>query len=452
MTTKLTLAAGLMLSTTAAYAGGIDRNLTNYGTLFEKGNYAELSYSSVMPDVSGAYAGTTAAFGASTGNMSLDFNTLSGALKYDLTPRLALGLYFNQPFGADAEYPDGAYRGLAAEWDSNGQTIMMKYAVTPNISVYGGVRSIESQANILIPNQLIAQPIAEAQADGAQQLGAGAARANAAFEAARDAAVEAFTGGDAVRGAALQAQAQAFGAQAIDLRDRALALEAQARATAATISPATNATTGPFTYRANTDKDRQESYVIGAAYERPEIALRVALTYEEGYTHEFDASETITATGLDLDSTLEIEMPDVITLDFQTGIAPGTLVFGSIRHATWSDWQVAPDGYVALTGERVTGIDSDVTTYRIGMGRQFNDQFSGFARITYEDPNGDVASRLAPTDGSRAFGFGGTYTRDAVKITGGIEYIQFGEATDGSGTVFADNDAIGLGLSVGYRF
>ncbi|MCF7700213.1 hypothetical protein [Loktanella sp. M215] len=411
MKQMMKITAAFLLGTTAAQAAGIDRNLTNYGILFEQGNYVELSYAAVKPSVSGNYQEPYATFGGngSTGVMSKDFSTLSGSLKYDLTPRLALGLFFNQPFGADANYPQGFYRGLSAEWDSNGQTIVMKYKVTPAISVYGGVRSIESEANIVIPSQLLGASTAKA-----------AATAAAAAQQAGD-----------------LAQAQQLGAQAQAILDPASAL------------------TGRFTYTAHAEKDRQTSYIIGAAYERPEIALRVALTYETGYTHKFGTTETFG--GADLPrSTTSISMPDVYTLDFQSGVAKDTLVFGSIRHATWSDWHVRPAGYVDLTsGQDVTGIDSDSTTYRLGVGRKFNDAISGFVRVTYEPGNGDDLSRLAPTDGSTSFGIGGTYTKDAFKITGGVEYIKFGEGNDDTSTTntfFADNDAVAVGVSVGYRF
>ena len=453
MKTQLTLTAALLLSTTAVSAAGIDRSLTNYGTLFETGNYVELSYAGVRPDVSGTYPpAVAAAFGGetSTGVMSRDFSTLSISAKYDLTDRLAVGLFSNQPFGADALYPQGAYQGLQAEWNSRGTTVVLKYKVSPNISVYGGVRSIVSQADILIPNQLVGASAASQLADGARQAAAGAQQAADGALAAQAAAEAAALAGDFATAATL-------GQQALDLATQAQTLAAQAQAAAgqaqAILDPA-NATTGPFTYTANTDSDRQTSYLIGAAYEKPEIALRVALTYESGYTHSFDTTENLAAAGLaDLQSVTRISMPDVYTLDFQSGVAKDTLVFGSIRHATWSDWEVRPIGYETATGgERVTGIDSDSTTYRIGVGRKFSDAFSGFARVTYEPGNGDVASRLAPTDGSTSFGVGGTYTNGPIKLTGGVEYIKFGEATDDSGTVFADNDAVALGLSVGYRF
>ncbi|SHE46379.1 Long-chain fatty acid transport protein [Loktanella atrilutea] len=450
---KLTTAAALLLTTTGAHAAGIDRNLTNYGTLFEPGNYVELSYAAVKPSVSGTYQAPFDTLGgsASTGVMSKDFSTLSGSLKYDLTPRLALGLFFNQPFGADADYPQGFYRGLSAEWDSNGQTIMMKYKVTPAISVYGGVRSIESEANIVIPSQLLG-------ASTGQELGARAGQAGAAAQEKADLARAAGAAAAAAQADGDLAQAQQLGAQAAALAAQAQALQAQAielGGQAQAILDPNSALTGRFTYTAHAEKDRQTSYVIGAAYEKPEIALRVAFTYESGYTHKFSTTETFG--GADLPpSTTSISMPDVYTLDFQSGVAQDTLVFGSIRHATWSDWHVKPAGYANITGgEEVTGIDSDSTTYRLGVGRKFSDNVSGFVRVTYEPSNGDDLSRLAPTDGSTSFGVGGTYTRDAFKITGGVEYIKFGEGNDDparTNTRFADNDAVAVGLSVGYRF
>jgi long-chain fatty acid transport protein len=41
---------------------------------------------------------------------------------------------------------------------------------------------------------------------------------------------------------------------------------------------------------------------------------------------------------------------------------------------------------------------------------------------------------------------------DNIKITGGIEYVKVGDAEDGSAVKFGSNDAIGLGITVGYTF
>ena len=103
-------------------------------------------------------------------------------------------------------------------------------------------------------------------------------------------------------------------------------------------------------------------------------------------------------------------------------------------------------------GQAVTGLDNDVMTYRVGLGRRLNDDLSVFGRVTYEKSNGGVASRLAPTDGTTSIGFGGTYNYDGVEFTGGIEYSMLGDAEDGSATDFSGNSALGVGLSVGFSF
>lgn len=53
----LTVGAALMLTTTAATAGGIDRSGQSIGAIFEDGKYVELSYGYVTPSVSGSILG-----------------------------------------------------------------------------------------------------------------------------------------------------------------------------------------------------------------------------------------------------------------------------------------------------------------------------------------------------------------------------------------------------------
>lgn len=208
------------------------------------------------------------------------------------------------------------------------------------------------------------------------------------------------------------------------------------------------------TYTASTNTDGQVGYVLGAAYEIPDIALRVGLSFVSEITHSFDTTESFSGLngGATVNGTTDIIMPQTVTLDFQTGVARNTLVFGSVRWSEWSQWHVRPDYYNAVVNEEITGFDNDVITYELGVGRKINDNLSVFARIGYEKSNGDVVSRLLPTDGSRSIGIGGTYTVDNMKITGGVEYVKLGEAVDGSGVTFTDNKAVGVGVSVQFTF
>jgi long-chain fatty acid transport protein len=198
---------------------------------------------------------------------------------------------------------------------------------------------------------------------------------------------------------------------------------------------------GPYasTYSAGTDT----GYLVGVAYEKPEIALRVALTYAS-------------ATDFALDGTvgdLTATMPQSVNLDVQSGIAANTLLFGSVR---WADWSSATIDDT-LAGNLVD-YTNDTVTYSLGVGRKFSDSFSGAVTLGYEAGDGLPASNLSPTDGFFSIGLGGTYTKGNMKISGGVRYVQIGDTvTEASGafpggSVFKDNTAVGLGLKVAFTF
>lgn len=390
------------IAATSAQAGGIDRTRLGFGMLFEKGRYLELGVSHAAPKVSGTYRAPAFGpfVGTSTGDMAKDYTQLSFSYKADINDRLAYAFYLNKPFGADASYGAGPYRGLNAEWKSQQAALLLKYKVADRVSIYGGLKYVRSKPTIAIPDALI-------------RGGFAAAAANPATP---------------------PAQAALAGALAA--------------------SPA-----GALNYTATGESDGRLGVILGVAYERPEIALRVGLTYESGFTHKFRTTEALpaaqavpTLAPLFATSTTRIKMPQSITLDFQSGVAADTLVFGSLRWSEWSVWEVRPQAYNALTGSDITSFDNNVLTWQLGVGRKINDNFSVFARVGYEKSNGGVASRLAPTDGNRSIGIGGTYTQGNMKITAGLEYVKLGNAVDGSGTQFSKNKAVGFGMSVGYRF
>lgn len=207
-------------------------------------------------------------------------------------------------------------------------------------------------------------------------------------------------------------------------------------------------------YSATAASDSQVGYVVGAAYEIPDIALRVSLAYQSEITHSFATAERFSVLngGTTVNGTTDIKLPQSLTLDFQSGVAKDTLVFGSVRWSEWSQWHVRPGYYETVIKDEVTGFDNDVITYSIGVGRKLKDNFSVFARYGYEAPSGGVASRLSPTDGMSSFGVGGSWTKDNVKITGGVEYVKVGDALDGSGTQFTGNTALGIGMNVAFTF
>lgn len=209
-------------------------------------------------------------------------------------------------------------------------------------------------------------------------------------------------------------------------------------------------------YTAKADVHYGLGYVLGAAYEKPEIALRVSLTYNSEINHSVDTVET--QRGLpDVNTSTDFNTPQSVNLAFQTGVAPGTLLFGGVRWVDWSNFDLDPALFQQLTNGSLLSYEDDIFTYTLGIGRKLNDTWSLAASLGYEETSGNFFTNLGPADGQESIGIAAIYTRDKIKITTGIRYIRIGDTVTRAGPVapaanFDDNDAIAFGVKIGYSF
>ena len=213
---------------------------------------------------------------------------------------------------------------------------------------------------------------------------------------------------------------------------------------------------GVSTYRARLDGSTEAGWLAGVSWERPDIAARVALTYYSEIEHEFDTTEMFGGAVANRGTT-KVKTPSQIALDFQTGVAADTLVFGQIRHVYWSDFRVDPPLFTSIVPDGLVNLE-DSTTYTLGVGRKFTEQWSGSAAITYEPDGDDLVSPLAPTNGRLGLTLAGIYTQDNWKITGAVNYMKLGDAKPETGTPdearaeMKDNHPLSQALRVGYPF
>ena len=206
-------------------------------------------------------------------------------------------------------------------------------------------------------------------------------------------------------------------------------------------------------YSAQGDADWKLGYLVGAAYEKPEIALRVALTYSSAVDHSLTTTES-SPLGAGRVSQTEITMPQSLTLDFQSGVAENTLVFGSIRWVEWSESDITPADYFTISGGgSLVAFADDRVTYTLGVGRKLNETWSIAGSVAYEETTGSITGNLAPVDGYTSVGLAAIYNKDNMKITAGIRYVDLGPAnTVVLGADFQDNSAIGIGVKAGWSF
>ena len=208
--------------------------------------------------------------------------------------------------------------------------------------------------------------------------------------------------------------------------------------------------------------------VVGAAYENKEIALRVELMVQAETDMTLSAASSVAAavpTTALTGATLVI--PQTMTLNFQSGIAEDTLLFGSIHKADWDTAQIALPANTAgvnpVTGaldQAVTNVDSDFanrTAYSIGIGRKLSDSISVLG--SYATEGGGGATSTDPftlTDGSQTIALGARYTYENMTVSGGYSYTKVGDVkmthATGLSSDYKDNKVTGIGLKIGFSF
>lgn len=225
--------------------------------------------------------------------------------------------------------------------------------------------------------------------------------------------------------------------------------------------------------------------VLGFNYRRPDIALKISATYAPESEIKSASSFTETAapsgvsgvsygdaiisqaTGATLGAALltdvssytsTVGLPETLNLEFETGIAENTLLFGSILHQKWSTAQIVSAGSAASA---ITTSFGDSNKYNLGIGRKISDNLAISVSYTTEDGAGEYSGSLfTVSNGSNTVTLAGKYTRDNFSITAGISKVDIGGVTitsDGtaSGNQYAKygkNSALGVGIKVAYNF
>lgn len=408
----LSSVAVLAVTAGAAMAGGLDRTGQPINALFEEGgangNYFELSFARTWPDLSGTGVGREFdpplnVFDIPSGFDYTDvggaFSNVGAAVKYTFSERLSGALIFDQPYGADIDYngdPGSTELGGTRAWaETNEITALLRYKFDERWSVHGGLRYQTAEGEI-----------------GLSGLAYG-------LTATQIAGVKALAG-----------------------------------LPASYVIPSVNG------YDVELERDGSWGWVAGGSYEIPEIALRVSLTYSSAVTHDMKTTENgLGAFGLPdgLKSTTEVKTPQSVNLDFQTGIAEDTLLFGAVRWADWSEFLIDPEYFTAITGAGLVELD-DTITYEVGLGRRINERWAGSVSVAYEAESDKLVSPLAPTNGLWALAVGASYDMGDITVSGGARYTWLGDADPETGTPdvaranFTNNDAVSLGLRIGYDF
>ena len=183
-------------------------------------------------------------------------------------------------------------------------------------------------------------------------------------------------------------------------------------------------------------------YTLGVAYEIPEKATRVSLTYHSAVSHEADVEFNGAS-----DGQTKFDMPQSINLEFRKAISRTTIVFGSARYIDWKSLDIDTNSF----GDLVSYSDNTLQT-QIGVGKAFSKEWSGALMVDYEPATDSPVSDLSPTDGKFGIGAAATYTMGTTKITGLLKVLRNGDAVSRSGSTFDGNTTLALGVKLAKTF
>lgn len=275
-----------------------------------------------------------------------------------------------------------------------------------------------------------------------------------------------------------------------------------------------NLTLSSIGYNSTFKRDEGYGWLAGAAFQIPEIALKVSLTYRSEIDHELDTTENsnlvvgvinnqvATIDGLvalangtltfeqvvsslpisaedkaqalaanslrnkllnsDSEKT-KISTPQSVNLDFQTGIMANTVAFANVRWVEWGGYGIDIDKFGSITqllsGQRqnIIDYDKDQWSATVGVGRKINEKWGGAISAGWDSGAGNPVTALGPTEGYWNVGLSAQFSpTPATFIGGGVKYFWLGDAEARSvgkyvGN-FEDNNAWAYGLKMGYRF
>ena len=233
-------------------------------------------------------------------------------------------------------------------------------------------------------------------------------------------------------------------------------------------------------YTAHISPDDAVGWVAGAAFLKPEIALKAALTYRSEIDHENSVDETFPLIGalppqlqgaVDQIATkngkgkLQVTTPESFNFDFQTGINPTTLATAKIRYVPWSDFTIVPPVYNAVSqlatqdgkGLPLVGYSDDQWQVELGLAKRLSPMVAVSGSIGWDSGAGNPTTSLGPIEGYYSIGAGAKFNLDKNwAISAGGKYLMFGDA---KGSLpdkqvvsnFEDNNGYVLGVKLSYQ-
>ncbi|WP_105243726.1 outer membrane protein transport protein [Psychrobacter sp. Marseille-P5312] len=453
----LTVAVAALSVASVASAAGLDRSGQDITAFLQDGTYAETVYTYIDADVTGEDSS-----GNKIDDIAEDYDFFRYGVKTDINDTFSIGVLYDEPLGAAADYT--GKNDFITNTDAD--AIIQDFTGNPNVTeAYVDDVLIPQLQGALAPGNpggLTAEQLKEAQA---QLIGLEAAKGLAAVageETQVEVRTESITG---ILGMKFgqNKEFQAYGGPV-------------AQRVRADVKLRGDAYSSAKGYTMHISNDQDYGWIAGMAYSKPEIALKAALTYRSEIKHSAKAFESFplataagATIGVPLSTTrhadIEINTPESVNFDFQTGINPTTLATAKVRWVPWSDFAIVPSLYNDVSkvatqddkGLALVNYDKDQWQVELGLAKRLAPKFAVSGTVGWDSGAGNPVTSLGPIEGYYSVGLGGKYDiTENWAVSAGGKYLWFGDA-DGQipskqvVSKFEDNDGFALGVKLSYQ-
>ncbi|MDE4454651.1 outer membrane protein transport protein [Psychrobacter sp. DAB_AL62B] len=455
-------------------AAGLDRSGQDITAFLQDGTYAEAVYTYIDADVSGydsANNGPTSNTyekGNKVGDIAESYDFFRYGVKTDVNDTFSIGILYDEPFGAAAEYsgdnnfvskndPDASFVGVSGQDTTITKARGLLRILDRTLKITPDNLKLKKQRDDLLA--AIAIVDAEQQKAGEGTKVEVRSESITAIIGAKFGANKEFQ----VYGGPVAQRVQA------DIKLRGLAY-----------GPATG-------YNAYVSPDQDYGYIAGVSYSKPEIALKAALTYRSEIDHSLQINENYPVAGLvteadaivaglspeqaaaagaraaNSNSEMELTTPKSVNFDFQTGINPTTLATAKVRWVPWSDFVITPPLYNKVSQTRYPdGLDlveyeDDQWQVELGLAKRLTPALAVSGAVGWDSGAGDITTSLGPIDGYYSVGLGAKYNvTPEWAVSAGGKYLWFGDAKGQlpTGKIvgdFQDNNGYILGMKLSYQ-
>ncbi len=203
-------------------------------------------------------------------------------------------------------------------------------------------------------------------------------------------------------------------------------------------------------------------YRFGVGYDIPEYALRAQLMYRSKVDHDADDGEfdwdPAVRPGWGLQDAFGTgTLPQSVKLSLQSGVAPGWMVYGSVK---WTDWSVMDKLDYSL-GTPVPGLYlpqedvynwKDGWTINAGVAHAFNEKIAGTVNVTW-DSGVDTGADIYTDTWTFGAGVSIKAGPGELRVGGAVSYLTEGSQSVADDAVYdatADGDWA-YALSANYR-